>query len=985
MSIIINKGSQWRKWDLHVHTPATLCSDYGGDTEIIWQRYFEELERLAVERNIKVIGINDYLFIDGYKKVLEYKKQGGLSSVELILPVIEFRLKEFVGSKELGRLNYHIIFADDSLLKVDQIETHFLSNLRGKGNLDAFCPDSYTWGGVITRQTLIDLGNHIIKGTPEEKRTNISPIELGFNNLNFELSKIQEILGEGSEPNTFLKGKYFKAIGKAEWEDFRWENSALEKKSVINGTHFVFSASPTVEQAVKGKDALKKQNVSSRLMHCSDSHSFAKDINDTNSKELGHCFTWIKADPTFEGLKQIIYEPEERIKIQKEEPESEKLDNLMIDEISFESLSDKMFTPMPIKLNKNLNVIIGGKSSGKSILLYKIGKTLYPNLDDEILKYKDSGDDRYRDLYDLRENDPTFNFNIKLFSGSKQSLADRSTQSSILPSIKYIPQNHLSNLVDKSRKNGATLKVLIRNLILEDIPYKKKYDHFIDEIKKNDVQRNRDIDYYFSLKEDVKKKEIDLANRGDVKAIQEGIEANKKKIELLNKLFSEEDLKKYNELVEQKNQLEIQENTLNLDFEKVKNFNNDLKRIIIEQLNKKKIVFDSIVTINIKEYYNLKYKQIEAILGELDSMEKDLLKNEDGDFLVENEFKKIINNLRKNSEKLNKDLIPFIEKQENRKQIEAIQKSISLDETKLSEIKQFQNDVDIKKQTLFEQKQKIFIDFENNFKIYDQIIEELKPRISSIEDQDDKVEIIGSVKYDFPKFYKLLNELKNNINRFTNEGFEYLYPNENYTTALANVDFDKILNSLKELFNKIEDEKIVLKNSYSPKEACKRILKDYFFDHWDVKSDNDDIHEMSTGKASFILLKLMIKLSKEKGPILIDQPEDNLDNRSVSRELVEYLKEKKKDRQIILVTHNPNIVVNADAENIIVANQKGQNNMESSSPYKFDYINGALENSFAVIEKEEDLLKSMGIREHIADIVEGGKDAFKKREEKYGF
>lgn len=130
---------------------------------------------------------------------------------------------------------------------------------------------------------------------------------------------------------------------------------------------------------------------------------------------------------------------------------------------------------------------------------------------------------------------------------------------------------------------------------------------------------------------------------------------------------------------------------------------------------------------------------------------------------------------------------------------------------------------------------------------------------------------------------------------------------------------------------------------------------------------------------------LIVGLSKSKAPILIDQPEDNLDNRSITTDLVEYLKNKKLERQILLVTHNPNIVVNADAENIIIANQKGQNDTETSSPYIFDYINGAIENSFPPVKNEKDLLKSMGIREHIAEIVEGGKEAFKKREEKYGF
>ncbi|MCV9932958.1 hypothetical protein OIU80_11765 [Flavobacterium sp. LS1R47] len=987
-----NRGSEWRKWDLHIHTPATLCSDYGGDTDVIWEKYFEELERLAVEKNIKVIGINDYLFIDGYKRVLDYKNRGGLSSIELILPVVEFRLKEFVGSKELGRLNYHIIFADDILLKVDQIETHFLSNLRGKGNLDASCPDGYTWGGVITRETLIDLGNHIIQNTPDVKRTSVSPIEVGFNNLNFELSKIQEILGEGAEPNTFLKDKYFKAIGKAEWEDFRWDNSALEKKSVINGTHFVFSASPNVEQAIKGKEALKKQSVSSRLMHCSDSHGFAKDIKNTNSKELGHCFTWIKANPTFEGLKQIIYEPEERVKIQKEQPESEKLDNLMIEEISFES-SNNNFTNQPIKLNKNLNVIIGGKSSGKSILLYKIARTLMPEiltnnsneglLKNDVLKYKDTEDNRYKDLYDLTKNDSNFNFNIKLFSGSKQSLKDRITSSSILPSIKYIPQNHLSNLVDKSRKNGATLKKLIRDLILEEPEYKKKYDDFVEEVKKNDLQRNQDINYYYSLKEDIKKKETELATRGDIKALQEGIDSNKKKIENLNKQFSSEDLIKYNTLVNERNSLNIKENTINSDYEKIKNFNSDLKRLMSEILSRKKILLDSLENESIKHEFTAKYGFIDEAVFNIDNIEKDLLKNKEDEFILENQFKIQLKEIISVREKIDNELKPFIEKQENQKQIEAIQKSISEDETRFSEVIQFEKEIQSSKATLVSQKGKIFIDLETNFREYEKIIQNLNPRISSIKGQDDKVEIIGSIKYNFPKFVAIVDSISDGRS-FNNKGFEYLYPNEIRKTALKEFEFEKIKEGLINLFNRIEENKIVLKGT-SQLEACKKILTDYFFDHWDVMSDNDDIHKMSTGKASFILLKLIIKLSKDKGPILIDQPEDNLDNRSVSRELVEYLKEKKKERQIILVTHNPNIVVNADAENIIVANQNGQNDIKSESPYQFDYINAGLEDTFSKIETQKDLLKSMGIREHIADIVEGGKEAFKKREEKYGF
>lgn len=98
------RGSEWKKWDLHIHTPSSLCSDYGGDTDEVWSKFLSELENLPQE--IKVIGINDYLFLDGYKKVLEYKKEGRLQNIELILPVIEVRIKEFVGNDKLNRINY---------------------------------------------------------------------------------------------------------------------------------------------------------------------------------------------------------------------------------------------------------------------------------------------------------------------------------------------------------------------------------------------------------------------------------------------------------------------------------------------------------------------------------------------------------------------------------------------------------------------------------------------------------------------------------------------------------------------------------------------------------------------------------------------------------------------------------------------------------------------------------------------------------------
>ncbi|WP_157050027.1 hypothetical protein [Thalassobacillus sp. C254] len=78
---------------------------------------------------------------------------------------------------------------------------------------------------------------------------------------------------------------------------------------------------------------------------------------------------------------------------------------------------------------------------------------------------------------------------------------------------------------------------------------------------------------------------------------------------------------------------------------------------------------------------------------------------------------------------------------------------------------------------------------------------------------------------------------------------------------------------------------------------------------------------MSPGKRGLVLLELFLDMSDEKHPILIDQPEDNLDNRTISTDLVKFIKKKSAQRQVIIVTHNANSVVLTDSENVIVANQ----------------------------------------------------------------
>ena len=97
-------GSEWSRWDLHVHTPASHTHHYGGDTDETWEKYIQDLE--ALPDDITVLGINDYLTVDGYEYLLKAKADGRLPQIKLMLPVIELRLKMLGGQEKWVRVNF---------------------------------------------------------------------------------------------------------------------------------------------------------------------------------------------------------------------------------------------------------------------------------------------------------------------------------------------------------------------------------------------------------------------------------------------------------------------------------------------------------------------------------------------------------------------------------------------------------------------------------------------------------------------------------------------------------------------------------------------------------------------------------------------------------------------------------------------------------------------------------------------------------------
>ena len=121
-----------------------------------------------------------------------------------------------------------------------------------------------------------------------------------------------------------------------------------------------------------------------------------------------------------------------------------------------------------------------------------------------------------------------------------------------------------------------------------------------------------------------------------------------------------------------------------------------------------------------------------------------------------------------------------------------------------------------------------------------------------------------------------------------------------------------------------------------------------------------DLHKTSPGTQTSAIMEYVLH-SDSTTTLLIDQPEDNIDNEARYAQLTKWIRKQKYMRQIILVTHDANIVINGDAECVVIANYSGE---------KFNYEYGALE--------YDDILDKAAI------ILDGGKVAIHRRMDKYG-
>jgi len=1010
------RGSEWRKWDLHVHSPNS--HDYSGS----WEGFYAQLQNA----NCDVIGINDYCCISGYEYVKEKIEKGELNlNNKIILPVVEFRMRDILKNKHTRQsgvhINFHIIFSDE--IDIEIIKT-FIRSIVVDGRQIA---GKYSDSKYLKEKVKVYFEEDIIKklkGNKDFKEKYL--IWLPYD----EYGGVDEIDPQSDDwikEDFIRKADVLGSSNRKQIDFFLWE-SPLKKDGTPK-----FSNNNFKEWFDKKKPCIKG----------SDSENCKYPIGNLrdNKSEPTNKYCWIKADPTFEGLKQIIYEPDERVFVNEQpvllqrvkENKTKFIKSLKIYQADGydESKEGIWFKNIVIPFNSGMVAIIGKKGSGKSALtdILSLCGNSHRYIDNDFsfltqerfLKYGLAKNFKAKLIW---ENNETIEKNLS--EGINENAPER---------VRYLPQKYFERLTNdlEHYKFEETLE----NIVFYHLPNKQKFDKksFKDLISYKEENVNEKIK---NTSEDIQKLnesliELDRKKHPNYKK-QLDFKLNLKNEELKehekNKPDQVLDPSEDESLPSEQKKKHKELNTLNVKLglleEKIEEKEKDRDKLIIkkENLDKVKKSLETLQSI-IDKYIDENQEKLKKLALSI----TDILKYRINFNVIETEINKNKNEIRKLDDLLiEPDEIEEIEdltRKEELKKVSLVLKKVEISKkikklnNELSEPqKKYQKYIeDLKKWNNIRQN---IIENENVFdsikwlgKEIKFVTDELEKEIKNLRNRQIKKSLdIYSLKEEIVDLYE---NFKKSIDNEINNYREYLGDYDVNIEANLKIDqefCDELLSYInkkkKGTFYGIDEGRDVLKKIVNDtnfniikniKKFLNQIIKfmdfdqrkqlkkekrfiydqidenklsefyDYLFSlkylkpTYELKLSNKKISVLSPGEKGALLIIFYLLLDKDNIPLIIDQPEENLDNESIFRILTHFLKETKKKRQLIIVTHNPNLAIVGDAEQIIYVQ------IDKKDCNKFMFESGAIENP--------------NINKHASDILEGTIKAFDIRRLKY--
>lgn len=981
----LSRGSQWRRWEPHIHAPGTVLNDQFGGADA-WKTYLTTLEKLTPK--IEVIAVTDYYVTEIYEDVLKHKAAGRLPDVKLIFPNVELRLD--VAAKS-GFVNVHLLVSPEDPDHLNQLRK-ILSRLRFQAHGDHF---------DCTRDDLIALGKRSDPNITDDR----AALKYGATQFKVNFSDLRRIFHESD----WMKKNILVAVAGGTGDGTSGVSKAADatiRQEIERFAHIIFSSSSAQREFWLGQrgsttiDVLRERyNGCKPCLHGSDSHDPT-----TVGQPVDDRFSWIKGGLEFDALRQACIDPDGRAYVGSEPPRAA-MPSQVISHVSIAN-ADWAQTPN-LPLNPGLVAIIGARGSGKTALADMIAAGC-----DAISPAAWVANENSSPSFLIRAQQLIGNAAVTLTweggSATTRALDGQDANGDLsFPRARYLSQQFVEELCSSNGVSDGLIEEIERVILVAHpldeqegaIDFAEFREHRTGRFQQ---ARNREASAITDLSERIatelekenlattltnqvaqKKTQIQNYNADLAKLVVKGTEAQVKRHTDLSE--TAQALRgKIQALTNQRRTfIAIQDEVASTRTTKAP----ELLRLTQERHSKSGLsdtqwdefllIYKGDVDSSLAGYVVRADKLIAELSGQpLQSGDPNTSVIADDVDLGSLNLSTIVAEMTRmealfSADKLVRDQYVTLTKrisQENAA-LKTLEAKLADAQGAVTRRKDLQTERDNTYRRVFEaiiNEQTALAD------LYAPLMVRLASSSGTLHKLGFSVQrIVDSQQWAAFAEENLLDLRK--AGPFNGRGSLIALGDTMLKPAWESGSAIEIQAAMTEFISNYQKD-LFAHAPYAPTHQAQFRTWSKQFAHWlfgtdhisvryEIAYDGVDIRKLSPGTRGIVLLLLYLALDEsDDRPLIIDQPEENLDPKSVFEELVSLFIAAKAKRQVIIVTHNANLVINTDADQIIVADA-GPHHTGGLPP--ITYIAGGLENA--------------EIRKAVCDILEGGEEAFRER------
>lgn len=981
----MNRGSEWRRWEPHIHAPGTVMNNQFGDPNA-WHDYLTALEQATP--HIEAIAVTDYYVTDTYEEVLRQKAAGRLSAAQLIFPNVELRLD--VATAKGGFVNLHLLVSPEDPRHVEELQ-RLLSRLQFNVMQDRF---------DCTRADLIRLGRKADHRITDDH----AALRYGANQFKVNFQNLRDVFTESA----WAKKNILIAVAGGATDGTSGVREAADqtiRREIEGFAHVIFAGNPSQREFWLGRGDLNPDEIRARYgglkpcLHGSDAHKL-----DDVASPFGDRFSWIKGGLEFDSLRQACIDPDGRAHVGAEPPTSA-TPSQVISEVRI--LNAPWMTTPIVPLNPGLVAIIGARGSGKTALADMIAAGC-DSISDEAWNAEAWANPSF--LVRARSLVGEGKVKVSWAAGEPSTRALDGSDANgpfSYERVRYLSQQFVEELCSSSGLTDGLLREIER-VIFEAHP-----DHARDgalnfaellehRASRHRLARDREAEAVSQISEristELEKEKLVATYDAQVAQKMKLVNAYTADRAKLVSAGSEKRAQRHTELAGAANlvraqlrQFAGQRQTFLAMQDEVKDLRRNQAPEALRQAQARHA--HSGMTAEQWAAFLLDYKgpvdtdlanHVKWVDGKIAELKgtTPAVGNPNTPYFADDTDLGTLSQAVLEAEMARLEKLVSADK-ETQRRYTALSGNIATEtaalQTLTAKLKDAQGAKDRARelQTQREEAYGRAIDaLIAEQSVLDELYAPLMARLAAASGTLKKLSFsvarVANVEQWASEAEDGLIDLRK-AGAFRGKGTLLQKAKEVLKGAWETGDSAAVIAAMAEfrrLYQKdLLDHSPVAHSDQAEFRAWLKRFAQWLFstDHiairYGIDYDGVDIRKLSPGTRGIVLLLLYLVLDDgDNRPLVIDQPEENLDPKSVFDELVNLFTEAKSHRQVIIVTHNANLVVNTDADQVIIA-ESGPHPHGALPP--ISYRSGGLENS--------------EIRRAVCDILEGGEGAFRER------